>query len=196
MPDASAEFREANRAESLPSETRERVSADPVETSFKEHARELWAMFYAMCGDPERAWDAVQHAFLKLQEQNGVAIHDPRAWLLHVGKNWLRDVARRRENSRRAPHVDGWDDVAHDERDPAGTAGRADLLNRVRRLMNELKTDDREVLILRYGLGWPSARIASNLGVSVQAVDMRLSRARQRFASLLAAAGIEADCLD
>jgi RNA polymerase sigma-70 factor (ECF subfamily) len=153
-------------------------------------------MFYAVCCDPERAWDAVQHAFLKLQEQNGTPIHDARAWLLQVGKNWLRDVARRRENAWRAPQSEQWDHVADRELDPAGAASRAELQIRVRQLMGEMKTEDREVLLMRYALGWSSARIAETVGGTVQAVDMRLSRARQRLGQLLTAAGINAESLD
>jgi RNA polymerase sigma-70 factor (ECF subfamily) len=167
-----------------------------IETYFREYARELWAIFYAHCCDSERAWDAVQHAFLKLQEQNGTEIHDPRAWLLQVGKNWLRDVARAREHAWRAPQRDDWTDLADRREDPAGSASRTDLLAKVRHLMSELRMEDREVLVLRYGLGWPSARIAETLDCSVQAIDMRLSRARQRLAALLAAADIHPDCLD
>lgn len=196
MADGSDESRQASRAEVAASSARESQRDHRVEESFQNHGRELWAMFYAVCGDPERSWDAVQHAFLKFQEQHGTTIHDPRAWLLHVGKNWLRDVARRRENAWRAPQSEWCDQVAHRELDPAGSAGRTDLLAHVRRLMNELRTEDREVLVLRYGLGWPSARIAATLGGSVQAIDMRLSRARQRLGVLLTAAGIDAESLD
>lgn len=195
MSDASEEVRNQSRAEA-PASGVAGVRTTEVEENFRRHGRELWAMFYAVCSDPERAWDALQHAFLKLQEQNGTPIHDPRAWLLQVGKNWLRDVARRREHAWRAPQSERWDDVAGRELDPAGSAARADLLEHVRRLMSDLKPEDREVLVMRYALGWPSARIAETLGGSVQAIDMRLSRARQRLAVVLSAAGINAESLD
>lgn len=195
MADATPEPKTTSPAEVAVSTAADSSQAQRVAETYQVFGRELWAMFYAVCGDPERAWDAVQQAFLKLQEQNGTPIHDVRAWLLQVGKNWLRDVARRRENAWRAPQPPSWDDVAQRELDPAGTAGRDDLLGQVRRLLSELRTEDREVLVLRYGLGWPSARIAAALGSSVQAIDMRLSRARQRLGVLLTAAGIDAQSL-
>ncbi len=196
MADSSESLREDARGETALSGARGLGSGNRVEQNFQEHGRELWAMFYAVCCDPERAWDAVQHAFLKLQEQNGTPIHDARAWLLQVGKNWLRDVARRREYAWRAPQGTPWDDVADHGPDPSGSVEKADLLQQVRRVLGEMKVEDREVLLMRYALGWPSARIASTLESSVQAVDMRLSRARQRLAQLLAAAGIDAECLE
>lgn len=195
MADSSESLRENARGEAALSGARGLGFGNRVEQNFQEHGRELWAMFYAVCCDSERAWDAVQHAFLKLQEQNGTPIHDARAWLLQVGKNWLRDVARRREQAWRAPQGTPWDDVADRGLDPSGLAAKADLLQQVRRVLGEMKVEDREVLLMRYALGWPSARIASTLESSVQAVDMRLSRARQRLAQLLAAAGIDAESL-
>lgn len=171
-------------------------SADVVEQGYREHSRDLWAMFYAVCSDAERAWDAVQHAFLKWQEHDGMPILDPRAWLLQVGKNWLRDVARRREQSRRAPQGISWDDVSDRGLSPASSVEKADLIQQVRTVLQELRVEDREVLLMRYALGWPSSRIASTLESSVQAIDMRLSRARQRLAVLLTAAGVDAESLD
>lgn len=36
-----------------------------VDQFYREHSRELWALFYGMCSDPERAYDAVQESFLR-----------------------------------------------------------------------------------------------------------------------------------
>jgi RNA polymerase sigma-70 factor (ECF subfamily) len=49
---------------------------------------------------------------------------------------------------------------------------------------------DREVLTLKYALDRDAAEIAEALGVNVAAVHMRLSRARQRLAGRLTAAGV------
>ena len=69
---------------------------DQIETVYREQGRELWALFYAQCCNAERASDALQESFVRLHEQrNGTPIRDMRAWLLQVGRNWLRDVARR-----------------------------------------------------------------------------------------------------
>src|SRR3990172_5867672 len=67
-----------------------------AETVYRSHGRELWALFYAHCCDPEQARDALQEAFVKLCQHRGPAIVDHRAWLLTVGRNWLRDAARRK----------------------------------------------------------------------------------------------------
>jgi len=98
------------------------MSTDPaawtckVETVYREQGRELWALFYAHCCDPERAYDALQESFLRLQAYHGEPIRDVRAWLLRVGRNWLRDVARRKSSS--VLPSDRLDDFASDGRKP------------------------------------------------------------------------------
>ena len=60
----------------------------------------------------------------------------------------------------------------------------------VREKLSELKAEDREVLVLRYAMGWSSIRIGESLQTSAAAVDMRLSRARRRLAAVLEDAGV------
>jgi len=82
---------------------------------------------------------------------------------------------------------------------PGGTAEPSFILadqetqQLVRDVLGRLREDDRSVLILRYGLGWASNRIAAVLNIKSTAVDMRLSRARKRMAELLEEAGVPHD---
>jgi RNA polymerase sigma factor CnrH len=159
-----------------------------IESLYNSLGRELWAMFYAYCCDRERAYDALQEAFVKLQEQNGTPIRDERAWLLHVGRNWLRDVARRKGNSARsAEHLD---ELAVSPKHVGEELEAQELNQQVRTALSTLRSDDREVLVLRYGLGWSSHRISEVLGVTSSAIDMRLSRARRRLGELLEQSGV------
>lgn len=164
-----------------------------VEDCYRRHSRDLWSFFYGLCSDSERAWEAVQESFLKFQSQSQIEVRDERAWLAHVGRNWLRDFSRRRQNSECA--ADELDHVAADAPDPVRTAALGELREQVRQALGALRSDDREILLLRYALGWPSARMASILGIQVAAVDMRLTRARQRLAAALDELGIHADCV-
>lgn len=162
---------------------------EQIERLYREQGRELWALFYAHCSDAERAHDALQEAFTRLQEQNGEPIRDMRAWLLQVGRNWLRDVARRQKiAARSSEHLDLH---AGEEGEPILSLVRQELQDEVRKAMDQLKEADREVLVLRYALNWSSHRIAETLNTSSSAVDMRLSRARKRLAEILERVGIE-----
>ena len=160
-----------------------------VEAVYRSQGRELWALFYAQCCDPDRAYDALQEAFLRLQQQNGKSIQDERAWLLRVGRNWLRDAARRQKvAARSSEHLDALPDAGLD---PSSLLQGRELQSRVRAALGQLRPEDREVLVLRYALDWSSLRMAAVLNSTASAVDMRLSRARRRLAELLQQAGID-----
>lgn len=162
-----------------------------VAECYRQHSHDLWAFFYRLCSDPERAWEAVQEAFLRLQGPSAQGVRDERAWLAHVGRNWLRDFARRRQNSETT--ADSLTGVPSATLDPVGTVVQAELREQVGEALAALRSDDREILLLRYALGWSSARIAEVLGIQVAAIDMRLMRARQRMAMALEELGVNAE---
>lgn len=162
-----------------------------VEAVYRSQSRELWALFYAQCNDADLAYDALQEAFARLQAYSGPPLRDMRAWLVRVGRNWLRDVARHKRIA--ANPVDYLDETVGTAIDPAAIAAHHELQDQVRAALDGLRADDREVLVLRYALGWPSSRIADVLELSTTAVDMRLSRARKRLADILEQAGVDYD---
>ena len=162
-----------------------------VEAVYRSHCRELWALFYAQCNDADLAYDALQEAFARLQGYTGPPLRDKRAWLVRVGRNWLRDVARHRRVA--AVPVDYLDQTLGSDASPQAIAAQHELQEQVRAALDCLRPDDREVLVLRYALGWASQRISEVLEISTTAVDMRLSRARKRLADVLQQAGVEYD---
>jgi len=165
-----------------------RTDRQQIEQLYKDQSRELWALFYAHCSDPERAYDALQESFLRLHAHRGEPIRDVRAWLLRVGRNWLRDVARRKSSSTRLS--DKLDEQSGQRSDASSLLEGEEIRAEVRKALTEMKPEDREVLVLRYALGWSSNRIALTMDSSAAAVDMRLSRARRRLAAILEEAGV------
>ncbi len=135
--------------------------------------------------------DAVHEAFLRLQQQTGEPIRDERAWLLQVGRNWLRDQSRRKVNSVIKSTV--LDINPGPGAEPIVGLLEDEQQTQVRTALQQLKEPDREVLILRYALNWPSQRIGETLNISAAAVDMRLTRARQRLAAELEQLGYHHD---
>ncbi len=181
--DAAPTGRAVGEAEPLPVRPSLVPGAAWVQAVYEDHARELWAVFYAQCCDPDLARDALQEAFLRLHSQDRTQLRDVKAWLVRVGRNWLRDVARR--NRHAASSVDFLDDFSGEPAGPLEQMEVAETQARVRACLSELREDDREALVLRYALGWSSARMATVLGTSAAAIDMRLSRARRRLGELL-----------
>ena len=108
-------------------------------------------------------------------------------WLVHIGINTTRNHQRRRALWRRLfvepsghPHDESTEPMA-----PAAGVDLDEKLAPVRAAMADLKHRDRELLVLRYLEQRSIEEIAVDLGLSRNAVDVRLSRARQRLRELL-----------
>ena len=160
-----------------------------IDTYYREHSRELWALFYSMCSDAERAYDAVQEAFLRYYDYHGEPVRDLRAWLLRVGQNWLRDVARKKSNS--CGLLPGMDDFAGHRESAEDILRFSERQGQIRKAMQELNEDDRKVLVMKYSMDWSAAQMATVMDCSAAAIDMRLSRARRRLAEVLTEQGFE-----
>jgi RNA polymerase sigma factor (sigma-70 family) len=160
-----------------------------VQELYQEHARPLWAFFYSRCCDSERAYDAVQEAFLRFISHKGVPVRDARAWLLQVGLNWLRDVARKKSSS--CQLMPAMDFLPGDARDSEFTLRNNERQAEIRDALKQLAEDDRKVLVMKYALDWSTAKIASAMNSNAAAVDMRLTRARRRLAEILVEKGYE-----
>ena len=160
-----------------------------IEQYYRTHSHELWALFYAMCSDPERAYDAVQESFLRYYDYRGETVRDLRAWLLRVGQNWLRDVARRKSNSCRL--LPGLDEYSGQRPSAEEMALLVERQEGIRNALKELNEDDRKVLVMKYAMDWSAAQIATVMDCTSAAVDMRMSRARRRLAEILAEQGFD-----
>ena len=165
------------------------VTAEELDEVYRENSRELWAIFYSQCSDPERAYDAIQESFLRLHAYRGEQIRDPRAWLLRVGQNWLRDVARRKSSSCKL--TPALDEIVNDRFVPQDILSSHENRQAIRDALQQLLEDDRKVLVMKYSLNWTSAKMARVMDCSAAAIDMRLSRARRRLAELLEEQGYD-----
>jgi len=160
-----------------------------IEAVYLREGREIWALLYAQCSDSDRAYDALQEAFVRLQNQEVNSIRNIRAWVLTVAQNWLRDFARRQNHAARS--ADFLDNIVGQNSDPLDDLGHKERNCQVRQSLRQLRAEDREVLVLRYALGWSSKRMSIALNTSTSAIDMRLSRARKRLCEELVKVGID-----
>ncbi|WP_339731648.1 RNA polymerase sigma factor [uncultured Gimesia sp.] len=172
----------------MPDKQAKRWSAE-IEAVYLREGREIWALLYAQCSDADRAYDALQEAFVRLQSQEVESIRNIRAWVLTVAQNWLRDYARRQNHAARP--ADFLDNIVGKHSDPSEDLEKEERNSRVRQSLQQLRAEDREVLVLRYALGWSSKRMSIALDTSTSAIDMRLSRARKRLCEELEKVGID-----
>ncbi|MFK7778146.1 MAG: RNA polymerase sigma factor [Gimesia sp.] len=172
----------------MPNEQAHKWSAE-IEAVYLREGREIWALLYAQCSDSDRAYDALQEAFVRLQKQEVASIRNIRAWVLTVGQNWLRDFARRQNHAARS--ADFLDNIVGHNSNPIDDLGQKETNSQIRLSLRQLRAEDREVLVLRYALGWSSKRMSIALDSSTSAIDMRLSRARKRLCEELEKVGID-----
>ncbi|MCA9049683.1 MAG: RNA polymerase sigma factor [Planctomycetaceae bacterium] len=154
---------------------------EELDAVYRKHSRELWAIFYSQCSDRERAYDAVQESFLRLHAYSGEPIRDVRAWLLRVGQNWLRDVARRKSSKPTA----SLDEMPNSTGEPNNFLLSEENRTSIRQALQQMLEDDRRVLVMKYALDWSSIQMSKVMDCSPAAIDMRLSRARRRLAEIL-----------
>src|SRR5215213_2090095 len=132
------------------------------EALYQRHSREVWALAYARWMNADTAMDIAQEAFLRLWKQweGGEAIVNPRAWLLRVARNLAEDHAKSafHRNGTHPPQT--MNGVASHEPLPLESLEREETFARLRQGMDQLPSDDREILTLRYALDYNTEAIA------------------------------------
>lgn len=155
--------------------------------SFTELCRRYYgplvAIGHAILGDRHLAEDAAQEAFAK------AAVNLPKLrqadqfgrWVAAICRNEARTLGR----SRRQRQME--DQVASGEtRAGADEAGEA-----VRMALRELPEEAREVIFLRFYDGLSYDQISAVLGISEQAINGRLRRAKRKLTELLRRHGFD-----
>jgi len=155
---------------------------------FKRYAPILLRVLARQLRSPEEAHDLVQQTFLQLHR----ARNDFRAgarlrpWLFTIALNLKREHFRRVKRRPEAPlELDGRSDPAVQ---PSG-AERADAEKTVRRALEQIPDDHREVIVLHWFEGLSFAEVSEVVGASVSAVKVRAHRGYVALRRLLADSG-------
>ena len=171
--------------------------ADPHDRRFDElydqHFREVLA-YCLRRGQVDDAYDAANEVFaIAWRRIEDVPLGDSaRPWLYVVAK---RVLYRRRRGSKRLRRLAERVGTARPAGgpDPATVVVQRAEYDAVITAASRLSTQDREVLNLAAWEGLPHREIAEVLGCSIDAVDQRLHRAKQRLAKQYAALGFDRD---
>ncbi len=144
----------------------------------------LSAYLHRCCPDPATAEDLLQETFVRVYQKR--RSYDPArsfsTWIYTIATNLVRNHVRWQKRhpvtlldhaslSLAAPPAE--------QRDPAETLERQERATAVRAAIQRLPEDLREPLVLSTYEHLPHAQIATILGLSEKAVEMRLYRARQ-----------------
>jgi len=143
----------------------------------KRYYPAMVAIAHSILGDRDLAEDAAQEAFAK------AAVNLPQiknkkkfpGWLAVICRNAARELIRREKSHNRT------DDLSR----TATEDNRDDSTEVVKYALSKLSASSREVIYLRYYDGLSYEQISEVLGISEQAINGRLRRAKKKLADYL-----------
>ena len=168
--------------------------ANAFETLVLEYEKNVYNIALRMTGNSEDAADMTQEAFIKaynsLQSFRGDSKFS--VWLYRIVSNvcldFLRSKNRRPTVSLSVEDDDGEDaqlDVADESQSPELPLDRKLTRDSVRRGLDSLPPDYRQILLLREIQGLSYDEIAQALSLEVGTVKSRIFRARKRLCTFL-----------
>ena len=159
-----------------------------------EYEKAVYAIAQRMTGNPEDAADMTQETFIKAYNSLGSFRGDSKfsVWLYRIANNVCLDFLRSRS---RKPTVslsveaDAGEetqlDVADESQSPELLLERGLTRDAVRRGLDTLPPDYKQILLLREIQGLSYEEIASALGIDLGTVKSRIFRARKKLCTFL-----------
>ena len=160
------------------------------DTWFDLYASKVYGLALKLGFSARDAEDGVQEVFLKLQRKSDSFRGESSfsTWLYRVAINTLRDHRRKivrfsREGSVSEYDSGDWMEISSESNlSPIDLAIKEERRQLVRKALNRLPSNFREVLVLRELEGLSYRDIANVTGVKQGTIESRIFRARQRLA--------------
>jgi len=108
------------------------------------------------------------------------------SWLFRITHNLIIDRGRRRKNEVSIDEDDGAQQIAGKDRSPAETLQDRDMHKRIRKAVDDLPGEQREVFMMRMDAGLPFKEIASIQQTSINTALARMTYALDKLKSALA----------
>ena len=160
----------------------------------KEYEKNVYNLARRMTGDPEDAADMAQDAFIKAYNSLGSFRGDSKfsVWLYRIVSNlcldFLRSRKRRPTVSLSVENDEGEDmefDIADESQSPETLLEQKLTREAVRRGLDSLPPEQRQILLLREIQGLSYEEIAQVLELETGTVKSRIFRARKRLSVFL-----------
>jgi RNA polymerase sigma-70 factor (ECF subfamily) len=151
----------------------------------RSHQDEVYTLARRLVGDPHMAADVAQETLVRawkaLPSFRGEA--QLSTWLHRITVNtaWTH---KKRAKRHTAVSLDEIADYAApiDREDPEFAGEIGELRGRLRRALDRLPEQQRQVVVMKDVYGWSHGEIAKAMGISVTAAKVRLHRARAKLA--------------
>lgn len=184
-----------------PARTAERPATTPtggllaqtLEEAFARHQSELLGTLYYLVGNLEDARDALQEAFVKCwRHQDKVGeIENLKAWIFRIALNTGRDLRETAWRRKRQQLPEDETLPAHPALAPDEQMEKDERLARLREALSELRSEEKEVFLLRQNGELTYEEIGDALGIPSGTVKTRMRLALQRLRQVLKVAPCE-----
>ena len=148
--------------------------------------RDRYARYAArMLGSFDAAEDAVQDAFVRAFDQLAQCREPDKfaGWLFLILRN--RCFAERRRETREGRRLEQGDEAVAGPDRPDGTVEQAERIGALKRALERLTPEQREVFVLKHVEGLAYEEIARMTGATVASLKMRMHRGYDRLRELL-----------
>jgi len=141
---------------------------------------ELKARLTHRLGSAELASDAVQDTWLKLHHTESIgSVRSPVNYLFLIALNIARDRLKSERRYLTAVQIEEMLDITDGTPDPSSLTETRSELQTVERLISELPTRQREILVAARLDSLPRREIAERLGISLSLVEKELKTAHE-----------------
>lgn len=168
---------------------RARVEPEAFGELYQRYVDRIYSYVYYRVGSHEEAEDLTARTFF--QALDNLAAYEDRgapfsAWLYRIAHNLIIDEARY-EQRRPAAELHEWLSLPPDSH-PDAVVGRRLESDRLRQAIQQLTSEQRDVIVLRFGEGMTAPQAARILGKTEEAVRALQRRALSNLRRLLAPA--------
>jgi len=155
--------------------------------AFNELRDELVSTLLFLLGNRDDAQDAAQEAFLKCwRSREGLgAIQNLRAWIFRVGLNTAKDMQRSAWSRKSRPLVGEEIMITARDTSPSQLLEDQEAVERLRRAILDLRTEEKEVFLLRQNGGLTYEQIAEMRNSPVGTVKTQMRSALQKLRKVL-----------
>jgi len=159
---------------------------------YDRYGRLAYSIAMQMLGDPGKAEDCVQDAFMRVWKSSSTfdpALGSLRSWLVATVRNRAIDImrAQKRDIGR---ELDLGFDISDDRANPESEASSSFERRAVRAAIVHLPREQRKTLELSYFAGFTHTEIAEIMDVPLGTVKSRMRLALEKMSSHLRATGV------